>query len=89
VRCMLGKTSLAIGLVTGSIAGNATRRYLSYSDADFQVFRHAGATRCTSGGEIWRGPLLHAKFHPHQCKDTGIGPSKLKFLRRFDHNVEY
>ena len=35
------------------------------------------------------GPLLHAKFHPHQCKDKGIGPTKLKFLLIFDQNVEY
>ena len=33
-------------------------RYLVYSEADFEVFRPAGATRrtrCTNGGEIWRG----------------------------------
>jgi len=30
-------------------------RYLSYSEADFEVFRPAGATRCTDGGEIWHG----------------------------------
>ena len=47
-----------------------TCRYLIYSEADFEVFRPAGATRCTDGGEIWHGggdrfgPLLHAKFHP-------------------------
>jgi len=35
------------------------------------------------------GPLLHAKFHPHRCNDKGIGPQKLKFLLRFDQNVEY
>ena len=44
-------------------------RYLVYSEADFEVFRPAGATCCTDGGEIWHGggdrsPLLHAKFHP-------------------------
>jgi len=31
----------------------ASRRYLIYSEADFEVFRPAGATRCTDGGEIW------------------------------------
>jgi len=36
-----------------------------------------------------RGPLLHAKFHPHRCKNKGTGPPKLKFLLRFDQNVEY
>jgi len=35
------------------------------------------------------GPLLHAKFHLHRCNDKGIGPPKLKFLMRFDENVEY
>ena len=38
-------------------------RYLVYSEADFEVFRPAGATRCTDGGEI---PLLHAKFHANR-----------------------
>jgi len=38
------------------------RRYLIYSDADSEVFRPAGATRCTDSGEIWHeggteGPL--------------------------------
>jgi len=32
-----------------------TCRYLVYSEANFQVFRPAGATRCTDGGEIWHG----------------------------------
>ena len=39
--------ALAHILVTGSITRSATRRYLSYSKADFGVFRPAGATRCT------------------------------------------
>jgi len=36
--------------VTGSIARSASSRYLICSEADFEVFRHAGATRCTDGG---------------------------------------
>jgi len=60
-----------------------TCRYLICSEADFEVFRPVGATRCTDGGEIWHGGL-HAKIHPHRCNDTGIGPPKLKFLLRFD-----
>jgi len=32
-----------------------TCRYLVYSEADFEVFRPAGATGCTDGGEIWHG----------------------------------
>jgi len=76
---------------TGSIARSASRRYLVYSEADFEVFRPSGATRCTDGGEIWheRSPLPHAKFHPHRCNDKGVGPQKPKFLLRFDQNVEY
>ena len=30
-------------------------RYSIYSEADFDVFRPAGATRCIDGGEIWHG----------------------------------
>jgi len=65
------------------------------TQADFEVFRPAGATRCTNGGEVWyqggqrRCPLLYAKFHPHRCNGKGIGLQKLKFLFRFDQNVEY
>ena len=57
-------------------------RYLVYSKADFEVFRPAGATRCTDGGEIWRGG-------GDRSNDKGVGPPKLKFLLRFDQNVEY
>jgi len=35
------------------------------------------------------GSLLLAKLHPHQCNDKGVGPQKLKFLLRFDRNLEY
>jgi len=77
--------------ITGSIARSSTRRYLIYSEADFEVFRPAGATCCTDGGEIWHGggDLLRAKFHPHRCNDKGVEPPKLKFLLRFDQNMEY
>ena len=36
-------------IITGSTARSARRRYLIYSEADFEVFRPAGATRCTDG----------------------------------------
>ena len=61
-------------------------RYLIYSEADFEVFRPAGATRCTDRGEILH---LRTKFHPHRCNDKGVGPPKLKCLLSFDQNVEY
>ena len=80
-------------LFTGSIARSASRRYLIYSEADFQAFRPAWATRCTDGVkfgmEEGTGGDLHAKFHPHRCNDKGVGPQKLKFLQRLDQNVEY
>jgi len=64
---------------TGSIAQSATRWYLIYSEADYEVFRPAGVTRCTDWGEIWHGggdrsPLLRAKFHPNRCNNKGVGP---------------
>jgi len=34
--------SLYAWFITGSIARSANRRYISYSDADFEVFRLAG-----------------------------------------------
>jgi len=36
-----------------------------------------------------KGPLLRAKFHPHRHNDKRVGPQKLKYLHRFDQNVEY
>jgi len=60
-----------LGIFTGSIAHSAMRLYLSYSEADFEVIRPAQATRCTDGGKFGteegtEGPLIRAKFHPHQ-----------------------
>jgi len=60
--------------ITGSIARRAIRWYLVYSEADFEVFRPAGATLCTDGDEIWHGGGDHDKFHPHRCNDKGVGP---------------
>jgi len=64
--------------------------YLIYSEADFEDFRPAGATRCSDGGEIWHGGGdRSAKFQPHRCNDKGIGPLKLKILLILGQNVEY
>jgi len=84
-------TEKALVIITGSIASRAKCQYISYSEADFDVIRPAGATRCTDGGEIWHGgvgygPLLHAKFYTRRCKNKGIRPSKLKFFVRIYEN---
>jgi len=63
-------------------------RYLSYPEADFDVFRPAGATHCTDGSEIWHGGGP-CQISPHQCNSKGIEPPKLKFLLKFDQNAEY
>ena len=80
--------------VTGSIARSAMRRYLMYSEANFEVFRPAGATRCTDGGEIRHGeraigpssmpnfsPLPMPNFTP-LVQLLGYRTHKLKFLPR-------
>jgi len=65
------------GLITSSITRSASSRYFVYSEADFEVFRPAGATRCTDGVKFGMERVL------------SVGPQKLKFLLRFDQNVEY
>ena len=48
--------------VTGSIACSVKRRYISYSEADFEVFHLAGATRCTNGGGMKFGMDVHSSM---------------------------
>ena len=43
---------VSVNIVTGSIVRSAKRRYLSNSEADFDVFRPAGGTRCTDGVKL-------------------------------------
>ena len=46
-----------------------TCRYLIYSEADFEVFRPAGATCCTDWGEIWHGgPSSVGTEVPRPCQ---------------------
>jgi len=45
--------------------------------------------RVKFGMEEGTGTVLHAKFHPNRCNEKGVGSQKLKFLLRFDQNVEY
>jgi len=58
--------------------------YLVYSEADFEVFRHAGATRCTDGYDIFG-----MEEGTPSVQHKGVGHQKLKFILRFDQNVEY
>ena len=62
-------------IITGSIARSAKRRYLIYSEDDFEVFRPAGATRCTDGGEIWRGGGDLGSPPPRQISPSFHRPS--------------
>jgi len=71
-------------IISGGIAQSATRRYIIYSEADFELFRPTGATRCTDGGEIWHGggdprspPPCH--ISPQSVQRLGYRSPKLKF----------
>ena len=82
VNCEVLSWTLSDTLFTGSIALSTKPQYLSCSEANFEVYRSAGVTRYTDGGEIWH-PLLHAKFqvslkisvlailYPYRCTDGG------------------
>jgi len=51
-------------------------RYLVYSEADFEVFRPAGATRCTDGGQNLarrRGPKVPSLRSPPPCSEIWHG----------------
>jgi len=76
----MSDVSAEIILLPAALRAAQTCRYLVYSETNFEVFRPAGATRCTDGGEIW---------HAGGDIDKGAGPPKLKFLLRFDRNLEY
>jgi len=66
-----------------------SRRYLIYPEADFEVFRPTGVTLCTDGGEIWHGEGTPCQISPPSVQRLGYKTPKLKFLLRFDQNVEY
>jgi len=59
-------------VITGNIVRSTRRWYLIYSEADFEVFRPAGATWCTDGSEIWPGEDPPCQISPHQCNNNGI-----------------
>ena len=74
--------------VTGSIARSANLPVFSLLRGRFWGFLpRRGNTFHRWGWNL--DHLLHAKFHPHRYNDKGVGPPKLKFLLRFDRNLEY
>ena len=79
-------------IITGSIASSANLPVFSLLRGRFRGFsprRGDKMHRCTDGVKFGFGPLLQAKFCPNRCNDKGVAPPKLKFLLRFDRNVEY
>jgi len=67
---------------TGSIACSAKRRYLSYPDADFEVFRSAGATHCTNGDKIWHGGGDPSSAPPCQISPPSVQRQGCRTPRR-------
>jgi len=74
-------------LITGSIARSASLPVFNLLKRPILGFfapqgRHValmgvkfGLEEETEGPEEGtKGPLLHAKFHPHRCNDKGVGP---------------
>ena len=77
-------------MLPAALRAAQTCRYLIYSEAEFEVFRPAGGgARCTDGGEIWHGGGLPCQISPPSVQRQGCRTPKLKFLLRFDQNVEY
>jgi len=73
LRNMFSRARNVLCIFTGSIARSAKLRYLSYSEADFEVFHLAGATCCTEAS-VPNFTLID------WCNDQGIGPPKLKIF---------
>ena len=83
------RNSKWVALIMGSIAHST-----SLPVHNLLRGRFWGFSPCRGDTLHWSGwnlacPLLHAKFHPHRCNNKGVAPQKLKFLLRFDQNVEY
>jgi len=56
-------------------------QYLVYSEADFEVFRPAGATLCTNGGEIWHGGGDRKSPPPCQISPPSVQRQGCRTLR--------
>ena len=69
------KHTKLVCIITGSIARSASRRYLIYSEADFEVFRPARATRCTDGVKFGMPNFtpIGATCRPCVAKNLKIG----------------
>ena len=72
-------------LITGSIAHSASRRYIIYSETDFEVFAPQGRHVAPMG---LRSPPP-CQISPPSVQRQGCRTPKPKFLLRFDQNVEY
>ena len=75
--------------ITGSIARSANLPVFSLVRGRFWGLSPRRGDTLHRWGWNLEGPLLRAKFHRHRCNDKGVGPPKLKFLLRFDRNLEY
>ena len=71
-------------LLPAALRAAHTCRYLVYSEADFDVFAPKGRRVAPIGVKFG----MEEGTDPHRCNDKGVGPQKLKFLLRFDRNVE-
>jgi len=71
-----------IMVITGSIA---RRRYLIYSEADYEVFRPTVGVKFRTE----EGTAPPCQISPPSVERLGYRTPKLKFLLRFDQNVEY
>jgi len=86
-------------VVTGSIVRSGKSAGISFTQRPILRFfapqgRHVapmgvkfGMEEGTRGGDQRSPPPC--QISPHRCNDKGVGPPKLKFLLRFDRNVEY
>ena len=64
-------------LLPAALRAAQTCRYFVYSEADFEVFRPAGATRCTDGGEIWHAtPPPPCQISPPSVQRQGCRTPK-------------
>ena len=81
--------------ITGSIARSANLPVFSLLRGRFWDFSpRRGDTLHRWGWNLaWRrGPKVPSSTPnstPNRCNDKGVGPKKLKFLLRFDRNLEY